>query len=250
MVGGKHAFSQPLMQCLEPPAGAADPSGERRTREIDAVACKDLRLPIKRRVIAVFADQHLGEQRRRRQAAGDHPLRSWRLHHRLAATHGAKDRALRHTRRAPCRSSSSPPHACSGTREAQSDRCPYARCSDCAEASWACSTARSSAAVPAFSGAISTNLPYACADPPRSPDGAPTASNLPSKDRVSGSSASRQERFHTKPQHGSTRTGCRPLPRNDEAPSEILHCSREAEMEREQNIRKMCRTRTVTQEGE
>jgi hypothetical protein len=25
--------------------------------------------------------------------------------------------------------------------------------------------------------------------------------------------------------------GCRPLPGNDEAPSEILHCSREAEME-------------------
>jgi hypothetical protein len=59
-------------------------------------------------------------------------------------------------------------------------------------------------------------------------------------------SAPRPARFDTRPQHGSTRTGCRPLPGNDEAPSEILHCSREAEMEREQNIRKMCRTRTVT----
>ena len=52
------------------------------------MAGKDLRLPIKRRVIAVFADQHLGEQCRRRQAAGDHPLRSWRLHHSLAAPAG------------------------------------------------------------------------------------------------------------------------------------------------------------------
>jgi len=128
-----------------------------------------------------------------------------------------KDRALRHIRRAPCRSSSSPPHACSRTREALSDRCPYARCSDCAEASWACSDARSSAAVPASSGAISANLPHAYADPVRSADGAPTASNLPSKDRVSGSTAPLPARFDTRPQHGLTRTGCRPLPTNDEA---------------------------------
>ena len=101
-----------------------------------------------------------------------------------------------------------------------------------------------------FSGAISANLPYACADPPRSPDGAPTASNLPSKDRVSGSSAPRPARFDTRPQHGSTRTGCRPLPSYDEAPPVILHCGREPEMKREQNIGKMCRTRTLTKEGE
>ena len=50
-----------IVQRLEPPAGAADPSSERRAREIDA---KDLRLPIERRVIAVFADQHLGKAAR------------------------------------------------------------------------------------------------------------------------------------------------------------------------------------------
>jgi hypothetical protein len=88
MVGGKHVFCQPIMQRLEPPAGAADPSDERRTREIDAVAGKDLRLPIKRRVIAVFADQHLRQQRWRRQATGDHPLGSWRLYHSLTAPAG------------------------------------------------------------------------------------------------------------------------------------------------------------------
>ena len=76
------------MQRLEPPAGAADPSGERRTRKIDPMAGEDLRLPVERRVIAVFADQHLGKQRRRRQAAGDRPLCSRRLRHRLAGPAG------------------------------------------------------------------------------------------------------------------------------------------------------------------
>lgn len=38
------------------------------------VAGEDLRLPIEQCVIAIFADQHLGEQCWRCQAAGDHPL--------------------------------------------------------------------------------------------------------------------------------------------------------------------------------
>ena len=51
-------------------------------------------------MIAIFADQHLGEQRRRRQAAGDRPLCSRRLRHRLAGpagvfgTDGADDAQL------------------------------------------------------------------------------------------------------------------------------------------------------------
>jgi hypothetical protein len=87
-----------------------------------------------------------------------------------------------------------------------------------------------------------------CADPPRSPDGAPTA-NLPSKDRVSGSGVPRPARFDTRPRRGSTRTDCRRLPRNDKAPSEILQCSRrtrEPEMSENKYIRNMCRIRTVT----
>jgi hypothetical protein len=61
------------------------------------------------------------------------------------------------------------PHAaaCPRTPEEPPDRCPSARFGDCAEASWACWTARSSAAVLAFSGAISANLLRACADIPR-----------------------------------------------------------------------------------
>ena len=52
------------------------------------MAGEDLRLPIQRRVIAIFADQDLGKQRRRRQAAGDWPLCSRRLRHRLASPAG------------------------------------------------------------------------------------------------------------------------------------------------------------------
>ena len=109
----------------------------------------------------------------------------------------------------------------------------------------ACSNARSSAAVAALSGALSADLPHACADPQRSADNAPSASNLPSKDRVSGSSVPRPARFDTRPRCGSTRTDCRPLPRNSEAPV-ILRATKEPLMEREKNIRKTCRTRTVT----
>jgi len=138
---------------------------------------------------------------------------------------GRKDRALRHIRRAPCRSSSSPPHACSTTREARSDRCPYARYSDCAAASWSASADGSSTAVPALSGAISADLPHACADPPRSADGAPTASTLLSRGRGGGNSPPRPERFDTKPQRARISTGCRPLPRNGEAPSVIPPCN-------------------------
>ena len=72
------------MQRLEPPAGAANPSSQRRTGKIDPMAGEDLRLPIERRVITIFADQDLGKQRPRRQAAGDRPLESRRLHYRCA----------------------------------------------------------------------------------------------------------------------------------------------------------------------
>ena len=46
---------------------------------------KDLRLPIERRVIAVFADQHLGKQRWRCQSACDRTFRRRRLMDRSAA---------------------------------------------------------------------------------------------------------------------------------------------------------------------
>src|SRR5215472_502671 len=84
MIGGEHVFAQPLVQCVEPPACATDPSGQRRAVELNAVTRKDLRLPVQRRVVTIFADQHLREQRRGRQAACDWALRRRCLTHRSA----------------------------------------------------------------------------------------------------------------------------------------------------------------------
>ena len=58
MVGGKGVAAQPLVQRIEPPAGAADPAGERRAVDLGAVAGKDLCLAIERGVVAIFGDQH------------------------------------------------------------------------------------------------------------------------------------------------------------------------------------------------
>jgi hypothetical protein len=68
----------------------------------------------------------------------------------ICATHAAKDRALRHTRQAPCRSSLTLRHARFGTPEARLDRCPYAHRSDSAEASGGVSVAGACPAVPRF----------------------------------------------------------------------------------------------------
>ena len=74
MVRRKDVRAEPFVERVEPPACAADPSGQRRAIEINTETCKDLRLPIQRRVIAIFADQDLREQCRRRQAACDRAI--------------------------------------------------------------------------------------------------------------------------------------------------------------------------------
>jgi hypothetical protein len=79
MVRGEHVFAQSFVQRFQPPARAANPSDQRRASEIDAVPRKVLRLPIKRRVIAIFTDQHLCEQGWCSQSAGDQPFRRRRL---------------------------------------------------------------------------------------------------------------------------------------------------------------------------
>jgi hypothetical protein len=88
MVGGEHVLAQPFVQSLEPPACAANPTSERRAAEIGAMTVEDLRLPIERKMIAVFADQHVREQRRRRQTASDQSLGRAGLHHLAAGAAG------------------------------------------------------------------------------------------------------------------------------------------------------------------
>ncbi len=62
------------MQRLEPPRRAADPVGERRAIERDALAGEDLRLAVERNVVAVFADDDV-----RQEACAGQPLRDWPL---------------------------------------------------------------------------------------------------------------------------------------------------------------------------
>ena len=62
---------QPRLQRLQPPAGAADPARQGRAFDPDAMPGEDLGLTVKRRVVAVLADQHLGDEPRCRQALGD-----------------------------------------------------------------------------------------------------------------------------------------------------------------------------------
>src|SRR5437879_656944 len=70
------------------------------------------------------------------------------------------------------------------------------------------STAFSSAAVSTLTGADSADVLHVCAGLLRSADGARTASNLSSKDRVSDSRSPLPACLATRPQHVSTRTGC------------------------------------------
>ena len=68
-----------LQEGLQPPAGAADPVGQRRAVQLDTVAREDLALTIERKVIAVFGDQHMGEKPGTGEPLGDRPLRRQRL---------------------------------------------------------------------------------------------------------------------------------------------------------------------------
>src|SRR6185503_19452990 len=72
------------LQRLEPPHGSSDPVGEGRAVQLDALPREYLALPIKRKMIAVFGNQHMGEQGGGRQALGDRPLWSGGLMDRAA----------------------------------------------------------------------------------------------------------------------------------------------------------------------
>ena len=76
---------EPLMHRPQQPGGAADPVGQGRAIEIDALPGIDLGLAIERQVIGIFGDQNLGHRRLGRQSALDQPRRRGRLHHHLLA---------------------------------------------------------------------------------------------------------------------------------------------------------------------
>ena len=76
---------QPLVHRAQQEGGAPNPIGQGRAIERDALPRVDLGLPVQRKVIGVFGDQHLGNRRLGRQAAFNQPRRRWRLHHDLFA---------------------------------------------------------------------------------------------------------------------------------------------------------------------
>ena len=77
--------AQEAPQRLQPPAGPADPVAERGAVELDPLPGEDLRLAIERQKIGVLGHQHVRQQGLGRHPAGDRPLRSGCLHHRLLA---------------------------------------------------------------------------------------------------------------------------------------------------------------------
>ena len=67
----------------------ADPIGQRRTVEFDALAGVDLSLPIQRKMIGIFGDKHLRYRGLGWQSAFDKPGRRWRLHHHVLTSPAA-----------------------------------------------------------------------------------------------------------------------------------------------------------------
>ncbi|MBU6498763.1 MAG: hypothetical protein KGQ40_09570 [Rhodospirillales bacterium] len=86
---GQHRAQHRRVQRFQPPAGPSHPVAECGTIELHTVPGEHLRLAIQRQVIAVFADQHVRDQRLGGHAAIQGTLRGGRLHHRALAAPAA-----------------------------------------------------------------------------------------------------------------------------------------------------------------
>jgi hypothetical protein len=90
LLGRHDMLSDRLDQRRQQPGRLADPIGQRGAVEVDALAPIDARLPVERQMIAVLADQHMGQQPGPRPAALDRQGRHRRLRHALAAPAGKR----------------------------------------------------------------------------------------------------------------------------------------------------------------
>ena len=93
IVGVKHAACHGVppdsfRQRLYQPCRFANPIGQCCAVEFDAVAGINLRLPVKRQMIAKLRDQHVSQKARARLAARDRQGRHRRLRHGLAFAAG------------------------------------------------------------------------------------------------------------------------------------------------------------------
>jgi hypothetical protein len=77
-------------------AGPADPIGQCRAIQIDALPGVDLSLPVQRKMIGVFGDQNLRHSRLGRQSALDQPCRRGRLDHYVFASPAGVFRPAHH----------------------------------------------------------------------------------------------------------------------------------------------------------
>ena len=66
----------------------ADPAGQGRGFQADALAGEDLGLAIERQMVVVLRDQDVRQQPRAGATAGDRVIRRWRRHHRVASPAG------------------------------------------------------------------------------------------------------------------------------------------------------------------
>lgn len=73
-------FEQPLVHRAQQEGRVADPVGQRRAVEVNALPGVDLGLAIKRQLIGIFGDEHLGDGRLGRQPGLDQARRRGRLH--------------------------------------------------------------------------------------------------------------------------------------------------------------------------
>ena len=90
-VGGQYADGQPLVPRFKPPAGGPYLAGQGGAADFQAMAGQDPALPVKRQVVSAAADQHVREQRRRGETAGDHPPGGRRLVQGAAGAFGSGD---------------------------------------------------------------------------------------------------------------------------------------------------------------
>jgi hypothetical protein len=66
---------EPIVQGRQLEGREADPVRQRRAIDPHAFARQDLRLTVKGKVVGIFRDEHVGDERLRRQAALDQPVR-------------------------------------------------------------------------------------------------------------------------------------------------------------------------------
>jgi hypothetical protein len=94
----------PRVRALRGPrTGSADPEGQCRPIDRDALPRQDLGLAIKRTVVGIFRHHDMGDQPLGRQAAFDQPRRCWRLDHRFLAGAAGVFRAARDDNPVLCR---------------------------------------------------------------------------------------------------------------------------------------------------